>query len=324
MKHWLNLLTVTAVATFVYTGCGGGGDSGGTPTTPSTLTTENAGAFLERVSSTIPGCTYNSTVMTSAQYSVIVPTVITNVTSSSAFKAVQQADPAPQTIDCLNLDSIVEGNITLTSNADQTAIAATFDHCNLGSLTQQNTTINGLVNLGITQDTNGTLTSITASTGSSGITIVDTNVSQNINLVLSGFIVDIGEGTATDPLAVTLGTLKFTDNNVAAQSFTVSNCYATEYADMTGDMYLDLDRCSYTDINGTFTFASNGPIVASTGGTLNGSVTVTATDDSNMVFSFVDSTGIVDVTLNGNAFGTMDCTEAATGLTDANLSGITL
>ena len=324
MKHWLNLLTVTAVATFVYTGCGGGGDSGGTPTTSSTLTAENADAFLERVSSTIPGCTYSGTAMASAQYSVIVPTVITNVTSSSAFKAAQNADPATQTIECLNLDSIAEGNITLTSNVDQTAISATFNQCNIGSLTQQNTTIDGLVNLGLSKDANGTLTSITASTGSSGITVVDTNVSQNINLVLSGFKVEVGDGTSTNPLAVTLGTLKFTDKIVAAQSFTVSNCYATEYADMTGDIYLDLDRCSYTDVNGTFAFASEGPIVASTDGTLNGSVKVTATDDSNMVFTFTNSTGIVDVTLNGSAFGTMDCTEAATDLTDTNLSGITL
>lgn len=313
MKNWKQLIGITTVTAFLLVGCssdGGDGDDG----TPSSITEENAGEFLKKVEATVPGCTYVENTAAVAHYTAALPAVVENVRYSTAFDVIMHA-PAAQSeeLNCTNTVGAVDGKIVMTSNADQTEISAEFQNCHLGFITGQETKINGQLNLGLTVDpATMDYTSITASTGPSGITVIDTNVSQNVTLALTGFNITMNEASQSSPTTVTLGHFGVTDNLNSSESFRLDNCSASGYEDTVAmQTHMNLAQCSYTDKDGTFSVSSNDIVVNNTG-EINGAVTVLANDGTSMVFTLTDSVGEATVKVNGADYGTLDCREFST------------
>lgn len=321
MKSWNHIVSAAAVFAFLLSGCGGGGGDGGssTPNEQSTLTEANVGEFMTKVEGLVPGCDFVGDVNATARYGTVLPAgIIHNIRYSPEFDAIIQSRAnIPIDQDCTT------GSVTGTVAQDYSVVNLTFNQCNLSSLTSQNTTINGQLNL-TSSGWDGNLSNfssvtVTASTGSSGIRVTDTNLSQDVTLVLTGFSVNTGEQTQASPATVTLVRLALTDHLDSSESFQLDNCSGVGYTNLTGDSVLDLTTCTYTDEDGSFTVTSDGLLLDAVDGTVNGSVTVTATDDSEMVFTFTDSLGEVDVNLNGQDFGTLDCTGVDTSGLDLTL-----
>ena len=328
MKSWKYIISAAAAFAFLFTGCGGGGGGDGGTSTPneeSTFTETNAGELMTRIEGLVTGCDYVEDVNASAQYGTVLPAgLIHNIRYSPEFDAIIQSRAAranvPIELNCTT------GTITGTVAEDLSLVSIDFNQCNLSENTLQGTTIDGPLNIGITGlatddlidiDLNGTDTNLstidfdnvvlTAST--TGLRVTDTNLSQDITLVLTGFSVNAGAQTAASPVTIALTHVGVTDHVNSSNSFQLDSCSGVAYTNLTGDSVLDPTTCTYTDEDGSFTITSDGGLVLDgMDGTVDGSVTVTATDGTTMVFTFADSTGEVDVNLNGEDFGTLDCT----------------
>lgn len=323
MKTSKYLFTVMTVALLTLAGCGGssGGDStpppvddatgGGTNPIQSTFSSDSGDKFLTKLDTIVPGCTYVENSTSPSRYSGALAGTFTNVRLSEPFRA-DGLVIEDQTLECKNTSATVEGAIVVTANEDSSQISADFQNCALGSFTQQNTKVNGLLNISFIQDTvTGEPISVAASTGNTGVTVVDTDADQDVTLVMTGTNeVTMGENTQADPTVIDMSHVALTDRIDATQSFVIDNCKATIW--QSGEnAYLNLEKCTYADTTGTFT--NSGEFVTNNAtGMTSGALTSIAGDGTKMVMTMDDSTGLIDVAIDGASPVTLDCTDVDT------------
>ncbi len=330
MSNWKHILFIAVASSFLLVGCGGSsssdGDSDdgdptgdtGTTTGTSTFSDESADAFLTRIETTIPGCTYVNNSTSSARYSAAIPGVVSQVRESNTFN-VDALEATSESMECTNASGVVDGAIVMTTNEEASEMSIDFQECNLGNYTDQNTNIDGFVTIATVQDeVTGEPSSFSASTGATGVTIIDnTDEAQNVTLVLTGTnTLVMGEATEADPTIVNIEHLVLTDNLDSSNSFQIDSCIAKTW-DVGDNTYLELQGCDYQDADGVYT--NTGTVVTNNlTDEATGTITSTASDGSTMVLTLADN-GLIEVAVDGAAPVILDCSEVDAEIPDLEI-----
>ncbi len=328
MKTSKYLFTAMTVALLTFAGCGGSssdsspavgddnsGGGGGSGATQSTFSDDKSAEFLTRIQTVVPGCTVVGSDSAPARSSGALPAVVKKVQFSDSL-TLDILETSSQTSECTDKDGTVAGAMTMTGSEDGSEMSIDLQNCNLGSFTQQDTLVNGQLNLAMNQDSvSDDFISISASTGATGVSLIDTDVEQNVKLTMTGTnTLTMGSMTQADPTVIDISHVALIDNVDATQSFVLDDCQATMW-EIGGDSYLNLKQCTYTEDGGTFTNSGEFVTNEATGMT-SGTMTTTASDGTDMVFTMDDSSGMIDVAVDGQTPVQLDCTAVDTSVVD--------
>ncbi len=297
-------LIVATVGIGTIIGCGGSSSGGakGTGYSQAPLDTRSVETIGGNIADLVPGCVFTgnsvSTVLdtrTVRGYGIVYDSIAASKNGRQSRVASGQNQSMPGSC-----------GGTLTTSGSESNVHYSFDHYCTGDATFK-TTVNGSVDLQVSKNTNGEITSAKVSTGSSGLssTTVDNSQTSTEQFYLNDLEYKVGT-----PNRLTLKELKI--DSTTEGTYRLTDVAVNQYGEADNNGTVEVEKATYydPDIGAVTLSTSRLPMSDTATGpgwfklTRGGKTATFTTDDV--------SSGKFDVEQDGKKLGALDCSATLT------------